>query len=43
MVPLMNMLKGMQRGRKSGPFQLMPEALTAFNKLKVAFDGPLVL
>jgi hypothetical protein len=42
-VPLMNMLKGMQRGRKSGPFQLTPEALTAFNKLKVAFDRPPVL
>jgi hypothetical protein len=42
-VPLTNMLKGMQRGRKSGPFQLTPEALTAFNKLKVAFDGPPVL
>jgi hypothetical protein len=42
-VPLTNMLKGMQRGCKSGPFWLTPEALNAFNELKVVFDGPPVL
>lgn len=41
--PLSNLLKGMERGRKTGPFRLTSEAIAAFNRLKEYFlQAPLL-
>ena len=41
--PLSDMLKGMEQGKKKGPFQLTERARDAFEELKSAFNGPPIL
>ena len=42
-VPLTSMLLGCKKGKKSGPYDMTPEARLAFQKLKSAFARALVL
>ena len=42
-MPLMSMLLGIKKGKKSGPYDMTPEAGLAFWKLKSAFARAPVL
>ena len=41
--PLIEILKGIEKGKKSGTFLLTPEALVAFYNLKKRFTEALIL